>query len=162
MHDHRIPSLNPKYSVLVVSSTKTEDTDTSGRAIINFLESENKQVVNYGISDDDIAEIRSKVREFLAGSDAVITSGGTGISSRDVTIEAVRGISTREIPGFSAVFSFLSYNEIGVSAIMSGSSAFVVDGKPVFCLPGSPKGALLGTREIVVKELDHIIHELNK
>lgn len=162
MHEHRMPSLKPKYSVLVVSSTKTKETDTSGKEIIKFLESEDLEVVNYGISDDDANEIKGKVTDFLTNSDAVIISGGTGISSRDVTIEAVRSISEKEIHGFSTIFSLLSFNEIGVSAIMSGSSAYVVGGKPVFCLPGSPKGALLGTKEIVVKEIDHIIHELNK
>jgi molybdenum cofactor biosynthesis protein B len=91
-----------------------------------------------------------------------VISGGTGLTKNDVTIEAISSISEFEITAFSTIFSLLSYEEIGTSAIMSRSSAFVVDRKPVFCLPGSPKAAELGVKKIVLEQIDHIHHELNR
>ena len=162
MHEHRIPGLKPSFSVLVTSSTRDRETDTSGQPLVGLLKEKGYDVAAYDVVDDDADLIRAKVEEFLMKSDALVISGGTGISGRDVTVQAVRSISSKEIGGFAAVFSMLSFNEIGTSAIMSSASAYVVSNKPVFCLPGSPSGARTGVEKIIIPEIDHIIHALNK
>lgn len=162
MHDHRIPGLKPSFSILVASSTRKKETDTSGQLLTELIMERGYGVISYEVVTDDPELIKGKVMEFLETSDAVIISGGTGISSRDFTVQAVRSISSKEIAGFSTVFSMVSFDEIGPSAIMSSASAFVVSGKPVFCLPGSPSGAKTGVEKIILPEIDHIIHELNR
>lgn len=162
MHEHRIPGLKPVFSILVASSTRSKGNDSSGDAIRTILESEGYEVSGYDVVTDDTDAIKKRAEELLSASDALIISGGTGISARDVTIHSIRDAASKEIPGFAHVFSLMSFQEIGTSAIMSGSSAFVVGKKPVFCLPGSPAGARLGVEKIILPEIDHIVYELNK
>lgn len=162
MHEHRMPGFKPSFSVLVASSTRTKEDDTSGGPVIELLRSKGYGVAGYEVINDDASLIAEKTKKLLEESDALIISGGTGISKRDFTIDAVRSVSRKEIKGFSSVFSLLSFQEIGTSAIMSSASAFVVDGKPVFCLPGSPSGLMMGVVKIILPEIDHIIHELQK
>lgn len=162
MHDHRIPGLKPVFSVLVASSTRSKGNDASGEAIITILESEGYSVSGYEVVTDEVEAIKKKAEELLSSSDALVISGGTGISDRDVTIPSIREMSSKEISGFAHIFSMMSFQEIGTSAIMSSSSAFVVGKKPVFCLPGSPDGARLGVEKVILPEIDHVVHELNK
>lgn len=162
MHEHRIPGLMPKFSILVASSSRNIETDTAGGPLIEFLQSRKYEVTGYDVVNDDPDMIREKAEELLKKSEVLVISGGTGISGRDFTVHAIRSISSKEITGFSTVFSMLSYEEIGTSAIMSGATAFVVGNKPVFCLPGSPSGTMMGVERIILPEIDHIIHELNK
>lgn len=162
MHEHRIPGFKPRFSVLVASSSRKKSTDTSGQPLVDFLRGRGYEVAGYDVVTDDPETIKSRVKDFLENSDAVIISGGTGISSRDFTVQAVRSIASKEITGFSTVFSMISYEEIGTSAIMSSASAFVVSNKPVFCLPGSPSGAMTGVEKIILPEIDHMVHELSK
>ncbi|MEM3675915.1 MAG: molybdopterin-binding protein, partial [Thermoplasmataceae archaeon] len=117
-------------------------------------------VLHYAVVKDSIEEIQSTVKAFLSDSDCVIISGGTGITRNDVTVDAVRKIADFEITGFSVVFTIKSFNEVGTSALLSRATAFAVGRKPVFCLPGSPRAAVMGTEEIIIPEIDHIIHEL--
>ncbi|HKJ96571.1 MAG TPA: molybdenum cofactor synthesis domain-containing protein, partial [Thermoplasmataceae archaeon] len=144
MHEHRIPGLKPRFAVLVTSTTRSRETDTSGQPLMEFLKGKGYKVSAYDVITDDPDAIKAKARELLEKSDALVISGGTGISASDFTVQAIRGISSREIDGFSNIFSMLSFEEIGTSAIMSSASAFVVSNKPVFCLPGSPSGARMG------------------
>ncbi len=162
MHEHRMPGFRPVFSVLVASSTRKKGDDDSGSSIIEVLKNNGNSVSGYEVVTDDVETIRESVKRLLGKSDALVISGGTGLSARDFTIEAVRGIATKEITGFSHVFAMISYHEIGTSAIMSNASAFVVDSKPVFCLPGSPSGARTGVEKLILPEIDHIVHELNK
>ncbi|MCL4335661.1 MAG: molybdenum cofactor biosynthesis protein MoaB [Candidatus Thermoplasmatota archaeon] len=162
MHDHRIEDFHAKFGVLVCSSTRSMENDESGTAIIKLLEKNGHEVSNYEIVKDDEAEIIKMVLKFINDADAVVISGGTGITLRDVTVEAVARIAEYEMKSFSTIFSMLSFKEIGSSAMLSRASAFVVHRKPVFCLPGNPDGASLGIEELILKEIDHIHHELNR
>ncbi len=141
--EHRISNARFSFGVITASSTRTKETDTSGHRVQEILKAAGHSVGYYEVVKDDIEAIRASVLQaIIGGADAVIvTGGGTGITSRDVTIEAVSGISRRELTGFAHVFAILSYSRIGTSAALSRSTAFDVAGKPVFCLPG-PLGGL--------------------
>lgn len=162
MHEHRIAGFRAKFSVLVCSSTRDPSTDEAGSRILSILREKGHEITHYGVVKDDPDAIRKNVLEFLEDSDAVILSGGTGITRHDVTVDTVSSIAEFEMAGFGHVFSLLSYNEIGTGAVMSRATAFVVKRKPVFCLPGSPAGAELGVKGIILEQIDHIQHELGR
>lgn len=162
MHEHRIEGFKARFGVLVCSSTRDRKTDEAGSRIMVLLKDRGHEVTRYEVVKDDVAAIQRNVKEFLDGADAVVISGGTGITSHDVTVEAVSSMAQYEMKGFAHVFALLSYNDIGSSAVLSRASAWIVDRKPVFCLPGSPKGAELGISGIILEQIDHIHHELNR
>lgn len=162
MHEHRIDNFKGKFGVMVCSSTRDVNSDEAGSKIISLLKGAGHQISRYEVIKDDANIIRRNVVEFLQDSDALIISGGTGITSNDVTVDAVSTLAEYELKGFGHVFALLSFNEIGTSAVLSRASAFIVLRKPVFCIPGSPKGAELGVNRIILKEIDHIHHELNR
>jgi molybdenum cofactor biosynthesis protein B len=161
-HDHRISGFIASFHVITCSSTRTMDNDDSGRGIVNAIREKGHRVSGYQIVDDNVDDIKRAVMAGLESSDAVIITGGTGITSRDVTIEAVRSIADFEMTGFSHVFALISFQRIGASAIMSRSTAFIVGRKPVFCLPGSPAGSMLAVSELILDQIDHIHHELGR
>ncbi len=160
--DHRIANFSAKFAVITCSSTRKPENDVSGNGIVAEVTKAGHSVPVYAVVNDDVAEIRHAIKEALKKCDAAIITGGTGITSRDVTLEAVSPIAEYEMSGFGHLFSQISFREIGTSAVMSRSTAYIVDRKPVFCLPGSPAGSLLGVREIILKQIDHIIHELRR
>ncbi|WP_174729498.1 MogA/MoaB family molybdenum cofactor biosynthesis protein [Mesobacillus harenae] len=151
--------------VITVSDTRNENTDKSGRLIIQLLEEAGHTVNAYSIVKDDAEAIRTSV---LQGSenpeiDAVVTNGGTGIAKRDVTIETVQGLFEKEITGFGELFRILSYQEdIGSAAILSRAAAGVINDKAVFCTPGSTGAVKLAMNKLILPELGHVIQELKK
>lgn len=161
-HDHRIKDFHANFSIITCSSTRTKENDDSGRSIVEAVTKAGHIVLNYHVINDDLNVIRKTVEMLIERSDAIIITGGTGITSRDVTIEAVSSIAEYEMTGFSSVFSIISFREIGTSAIMSRATAFIVKRKPVFCLPGSVSGALLAVESIILQQIDHIHHELQR
>ena len=162
MHHHEVEKFTGKFGVITCSSSRTEDEDESGKTIMELLENAGHEVVSYDVIMDDRDLIREKVQKFLEECDAIIISGGTGITRYDVTVQAVSSLAEYEMTGFGHVFASLSYQEIGTDAALSRSTAYVVDRKPVFCLPGSPAGARLGVADIILKQISHIHHELNR
>ena len=162
MHEHHLKGLKVKFSLLVASSTRTALNDDSGRAMKEIVERYNHEVVNYQVVPDSEASIQEAVMSFLKDSDCVVISGGTGITRNDVTVEAVRNISDFEISGFNIIFMIKSYQQVGTASMLSRASAFSVGRKPVFCLPGSPRAAVMGLEEIIIPEIDHVIHELGR
>jgi len=162
MESHRDREFRARFSIITCSSSRTEENDNSGRVMKELLSKTKHSLVNYAVVADDEHAITDCIRRFLPNSDAIVISGGTGITKNDVTIRAVSSISEFEISAFSTIFSLMSFEQIGSSAVLSRSSAFVVDRKPVFCLPGSPKAAELGMKRIILEQIDHIHHELNR
>ncbi len=162
MHHHETKNFAGKFGVITCSSTRTQEDDDSGKTIMELLENAGHEVVSYEVIKDDEKLIRKTVLDFLEDSDAVIVSGGTGITKHDLTIQAVSSISEYEMTGFGHLFATLSYQEIGTNAALSRATAFVVQRKPVFCLPGSPAGANLGVSRIILEQISHIHHELNR
>jgi len=133
--------------------------DLSGDIIVQILRENGHRVTLRKIVTDDRETIQKTVMRALRSRkvDAIIISGGTGISPRDVTIEAVRPLLEKELPGFGEIFRLLSYQKIGSAAILTRSIAGVSGGKAIFCLPGSPQSASLALKEIILPEVGHIV-----
>jgi len=155
-----------RTAVVTVSDTRTKETDKGGRKVLEYLSGTNVEVdaADYIIVTDDMEEISRTVEGLAAkGIDAIITTGGTGIAARDVTIEAVRPLFDKEIEGFGEIFRMLSFTEdIGSRSILSRAAAGAVGRTVVFTLPGSTGAVTLAMERLVVPELNHCVHELHK
>ncbi|RFU65999.1 MogA/MoaB family molybdenum cofactor biosynthesis protein [Peribacillus glennii] len=158
----------PKYiccKVITVSDTRTRDTDKSGKQMIDLLEANGHLVREYQIVKDECEEIRNAI---LSGAenpriDIILTNGGTGIARRDVTIETVKDVIEKEIPGFGELFRMLSYKEdIGSAAILSRAIAGVVQDTAVFSMPGSTGAVRLAMDKLILPEMGHVVRELKK
>lgn len=153
-------------AVITVSDTRTADDDKGGYLIQQYLKEINAVVSldNYHIVKDDITEIKHTVAEKLDKTiDAIITTGGTGIAKRDVTIEAVTPFFDKEIEGFGEIFRMLSYTEdIGSRSVLSRAVAGTADDKIIISLPGSTGAIKLAMEKLVLPELNHLVYELNK
>lgn len=143
-------------AVLTVSDTRTPETDTSGALIAEKLRAAGHNVVAHVILPDDVERLRAQVRAWIADPNvhAVICTGGTGLTKRDVTPEAVTPLITKPIPGFGELFRMLSYQEIGSSTIESRALGGVAGDTLVFCLPGSTGACRLGMDKIILEQLD--------
>jgi molybdenum cofactor biosynthesis protein B len=161
-HAHSLTSV--RCAVLTVSDTRSLEEDTSGKAIIEILSEGGHAPVHVGIVRDDLHTIRSKVWDLLQDDayQAIIVDGGTGVSDRDVTIEAVEPLIEKSLTGFGELFRNLSYEEIGSGAFMSRALAGIVNGKAVFCIPGSEKACRLAVSKLIAPELGHVIWEVNR
>ncbi|MCC4722649.1 molybdenum cofactor biosynthesis protein B [Salinicoccus sp. RF5] len=155
-----------KVGVITISDTRTKDTDKGGMKVIQHLEALNTVIGegDYMIVKDDAHEIREAIGQMVeSGLDAVITTGGTGIARRDVTIEALRPLFDKEIEGFGEIFRMLSFTEdIGSRSILSRAVAGTMGRTVIFALPGSTGAVTLGMERLIVPELNHFVHELNK
>ena len=152
-----------KFAVVTVSDTASrgEKEDKSGRFLIEELEKAGHEKVYYTVVPDEKMEIvGAVVNAFRAGADVLVTSGGTGVAPRDVTIESVRPLFDKELTGFGEIFRLLSYEEIGTAAVMSRATAGVIKSSgrvmAVFCLPGSLGAARTGIK-IILNEAGHVL-----
>ncbi|MBF0774688.1 molybdenum cofactor biosynthesis protein MoaB [Staphylococcus sciuri] len=153
-------------AVLTVSDTRTKETDKGGQLVQQYLKDLNVEIRegHYQIVKDDVTEIQTQVNEWLNNDvDAIITTGGTGISQRDVTIEAIKPLLDKEIEGFGEIFRYLSYTEdVGTRAILSRAIAGTVGHQVIISIPGSTGAVKLAMEKLITKELNHLVHELNK
>lgn len=148
-----------------MSDTRTEDNDTAGALIEHFAELAGLAVDGRGWVADDTVEIRNVITALLAQPeiDAVITTGGTGIAARDVTIEAIQPLLSKELDGFGELFRYLSFTEdVGTKAMLSRAAAGTAQGKVVFILPGSRGAVRLAMERLIIPEIRHIVAELRK
>jgi len=145
-----------RIAVLTVSDTRTVETDTSGRMAADLLKAAGHEVAAHRIVKDDIAAVREQFQAWIADDniDVIIATGGTGITPRDITPEALEPLVSKPIPGFGELFRYLSYLEIGTSAMHSGAGAGLSTKAYVFFLPGSTKEVRLGVEKIIVPQLD--------
>ena len=150
--------------VLTVSDTRTPDTDTSGRAIADLLDGAGHIVVGRAIVRDDLDLVRDAIRRQLANPDvqAIITTGGTGISSRDSTYEAVASMLEKRLDGFGELFRMLSYDQVGPAAMMSRACAGLAAGRIVVSLPGSEAAVRLAMERLLIPELSHLVQQASK
>ena len=150
--------------VLTVSDTRTVDTDSSGRAIREFLERAGHQVTGYAIVRDEPHLVTASVSQWLTDPDTrvIITTGGTGITTRDGTFEAVDALFEKRLDGFGELFRMLSFDEIGAAAMMSRASAGTVGAKAIFVLPGSEHAVRLAMSRLIIPELGHVAQQLQK
>ena len=150
--------------VLTVSDTRTPETDTSGRAIRELLEAAGHVVVGHAIVRDEPRDVGERVAAALADerTEVVITTGGTGITSRDGTFEAVDRLFEKRLDGFGELFRMLSFDEIGAAAMMSRATAGTARGKAIFVLPGSQNAVRLAMTRLIVPELPHVVQQLRR
>ena len=150
--------------VLTISDTRTPETDTGGRVVRDLLARAGHTLVGSAITKDEPADVQRIVREQCANPavQALILSGGTGITSRDSTFEAVQALLDKHLPGFGELFRMLSYQEIGPAAMLSRAHAGVRGGRIVVSLPGSPNACRLALEKLVLPELGHLVREANR
>jgi molybdopterin adenylyltransferase len=150
--------------VLTISDSKTVETDSSGALIRELLLGGGHRVAGAAIVRDDPAQVQQVVCEQCdnGGVQAVILTGGTGITSRDTTFEAVDALLDKRLPGFGELFRMLSYQEIGAAAMLSRAQAGIRNGCIVVSLPGSPNACRLALEKLLVPELGHLVREVNR
>jgi molybdenum cofactor biosynthesis protein B len=150
--------------VLTISDTKTPDTDTSGTLIRELLLAAGHRVVASAIVRDEPAEVARLVREACTRHDvqAVLLTGGTGITSRDSTYEAIEALLDKRLPGFGELFRMLSYQEIGAAALLSRAQMGIHARRIVVSMPGSPNACRLALEKLVIPELPHLIREVSR
>jgi molybdenum cofactor biosynthesis protein B len=144
-------------AVLTVSDTRTEETDTSGKTLVERLTKAGHRLAEKAITPDDIYKIRAKVSEWIARDDvnAIVTTGGTGVTGRDGTPEAIQPLLDKEIEGFGELFRTVSYEDIKTSTIQSRALAGVANATYVFCLPGSSGACRTGWDRLIEAQLDY-------
>ena len=154
--DQRKSFIPVRIALLTVSDTRSLKDDKSGSVLAERIEISGHQVVSRKLIRDDRQEIRSQLEKWVKSEtvDVIISTGGTGLTGRDVTVEAHRDIYEKEIDAFSIVFAIVSMKKIGTAAIQSRSTAGVAGGKYLFALPGSPGACKDAWDEILVKQLD--------
>ncbi|MEX2948574.1 MogA/MoaB family molybdenum cofactor biosynthesis protein [Staphylococcus warneri] len=167
MHTNVKLDRNIEVAVLTVSDTRNYETDKGGQLIQTLLKDENVNIKreNYQIVKDDQEAIHSQLQTWLQQKniDVIITTGGTGIAQRDVTIEVVRPLLDKEIEGFGELFRYLSYTEdVGTRSLLSRAVAGTHDEALIFALPGSTGAIKLAINKLIKPELNHLIHELTK
>lgn len=156
-HTHATKSFQPlNIAVMTVSDTRTEADDKSGKLLIERLTSGGHRLAEKAIVPDDIYKMRATVSRWIADDfvQAIITTGGTGLTGRDSTPEAMSALFDKTIDGFGELFRWLSREEIGTSTIQSRALAGLANGTPIFCLPGSSGACATGWDRIISHQLD--------
>ena len=151
-----------RYFVLTISDTRTPATDTSGDAIVSLLEAGGHELTGRQIVKDDADAVRQVVLSQQAAADVIITTGGTGITSRDSTYEALVGLLDKRLDGFGELFRMLSYPEIGAAAMLTRACAGTLGRTAIFALPGSEHAVRLGISKLILPELGHVVRELRR
>ena len=156
--------LSVRCFILTVSDTRTDATDTSGRVIAELLTAAGHVVAGRTIVKDEADLVRGTLERRLASSDvqAIITTGGTGITSRDSTYEVVSGLLQKRLDGFGELFRMLSFERIGPAAMMSRACAGLTAGRIVVSLPGSEAAVRLAMERLVIPELGHMVQQAGR
>ena len=150
--------------VLTISDSKTPETDTSGALIRELVSAAGHRVTGHAIVKDEPEQVAAVIRSGCAAPsvEAFILTGGTGITSRDSTYEAIEALLDKRLAGFGELFRMLSYQEVGAAAMMSRAQAGVVQGRLVFSLPGSPHACRLALEKLIIPEMGHLLREVNR
>lgn len=160
-----------KCAILTISTSKywkrergeIEIGDLSGERAKELVSKQGHEVVYYEVLPDEEGKIYEGVlRALKTDADFIITSGGTGLTQTDVTIEVISPLIKKVIPGFGELFRLKSYEEIGTAAVLSRALAGVIDQKVIFCLPGSPEAVRLALEEIIIPEIAHIMKHVRE
>ncbi len=147
--------------VLTISDTRTADNDTGGDTIATALQAAGHVIAGRAIVKDDPPAVQQAVRS-ASDADVVITTGGTGISSRDGTYEALTVLFDKRLDGFGELFRMLSYQDVGSAAMMSRACAGTIGRTAVFALPGSPQAVRLAVDKLILPEIGHVVRELRR
>jgi len=145
-----------RIAVLTISDTRDEESDTSGQVLVERLTLAGHELAGRAVVKDDVEQIRAQVLGWARGGgvDAIVTTGGTGITGRDVTPEAIEPLFEKRLEGFSVIFHLVSYQSVGLSTLQSRALAGLVQGVFVFCLPGSNGAVRDGWDKVIAPQLD--------
>jgi molybdenum cofactor biosynthesis protein B len=164
-HEHKhLSPCKVSCAVIVVSDSRTAETDESGKLITGLLENDGHTVTSFSILRNDAEALSGKIKCILAGEkpDAIITSGGTGASRMDLTIETILPLLDKKLDGFGELFRHLTYQEIGTGSVLSRAMTGVIHGKIVICLPGSLEATRLAMEKIILPEIGHMVREASR
>ncbi|MGD0249890.1 MAG: MogA/MoaB family molybdenum cofactor biosynthesis protein [Thermoplasmata archaeon] len=152
------------FVILSVSDTHTESDDPSGHLARDLVTQGGHKVLRYALVANSIADVREKLEPWLAEPtvEAAITVGGTGVSSRDLTVNALETMGGRKLEGFGELYRSLSFGEVGPLALISRASLFVLRGKPVFVLPGSERAVRTAIEKLILPATIHLVEELER
>ena len=148
-------------AVITVSDTRTLETDRGGQTIVDLLTEGNHEIVSRDIVADEPTQITVTIRN-RAAAEAILITGGTGISRRDQTYEAIVGLLDKEIPGYGELFRMLSYKEIGAAAMLSRATGGIMGQTVLLTMPGSTAAVRLAMQKLILPELAHLVFEANK
>lgn len=162
-HKHHAPK-SIGCMVITCSDTRTPETDSSGQLIQKLLKEQGHSIAAYHLVKDDPSEIKTRIAQGVLNDavQAIIINGGTGISRRDSTFEAVDAMLEKRLDGFGEIFRFLTYQDIGSPAIMSRATAGIIKGRVIFSTPGSENAVRLAMEKLILPELGHLVKELTK
>ncbi|MDE2826974.1 MAG: molybdenum cofactor biosynthesis protein MoaB [Bacteroidota bacterium] len=160
-HESHAPTVL-RFALITVSDTRTKTTDVSGLHMANLITDNGHEIVSQSIIPDEPARITKVIRAQSGSADVLCLSGGTGISRRDQTYEAVSALLDKTLPGFGELFRMLSWQQVGSKAMLSRAIAGICGSLVVFALPGSPKAVVLAMEKLILPEARHIVSELRK
>ena len=148
--------------MLTISDSRTSENDVSGDTIVGLLASAGHVIMGRALVKDDPQAVRHAVSANAPGADVVITTGGTGVTSRDSTYEAINALLEKQLDGFGELFRMLSYQEIGSAAMLTRACAGSIGRTAVFALPGSQHAVTLGMTRLILPEIGHVVRELRR
>lgn len=162
-HKHHVP-VSVNCAVVIISGSRTEQTDESGKYIVSRLKECGNNVTAYSIIQNDASAILDTIdKVFKDGlTQAIVTSGGTGASHMDITIETISPLLSKKMDGFGELFRNLTYQEIGTGSILSRAMAGIIEGKVIISLPGSLEAVKLAMENIIIPELSHLVREASR
>lgn len=164
-HEHKAHAPSSVGCMIITcSDTRTSETDTSGQLIRKLLEEQGHTIATYHVVKDEPGQILFRIGQGLATDavQAIILNGGTGISQRDSTFEAVDEMLEKRLDGFGEIFRYLTHQEIGSPAIMSRATAGIINGRVLFSIPGSENAVRLAMEKLILPELGHLVQQLSK
>jgi molybdenum cofactor biosynthesis protein B len=162
---HHLGSSRPiGFAILSVSDTHTLEDDISGQLARDLVLKASHKVVHYDLVANSVADVRDKLDPYLGEIpvEAAITIGGTGVSSRDLTVNALEAMGGRRLDGFGELYRSLSFQEVGPLAMMSRAGLFLVRDKPVFALPGSERAVRTALEQLILPAVEHLVEELER
>ena len=152
------------WAIVSVSDTHTEEDDLSGQLVRSLLTKAGHTVVHYTLVANSVADVREALDPFLKDRavEAAVTVGGTGVSSRDLSVNALEAMAGRLLPGFGELYRSISFGEVGPLAMMSRAGLYLVAGKPVFALPGSERAVRTAFERLILPGVQHLVEELER
>lgn len=165
-HHHRLASRQGPIAIAIVtvSDSRTPETDTNGEYLRAEIEARGHTLSGYRVLRDEAEMVKAALSDFAGDgtTQLVVLNGGTGISRRDTTYDAVQPLLEREIPGFGELFRMLSYEQVGSAAMLSRATAGVYRGVLIFSIPGSPAAVRLAWERLIAPEMEHLVWELGR
>ena len=162
MNQNHIRIIQISAAIITVSSTRKQENDFSGATISTLLTAAGILVSHNAIVPDRIESIRNELYIAMKTANCIIINGGTGLTHDDCTIEAISPLLEKKIDGFGEFFRMKSLQEIGTGSMLSRAIAGIIDGKVIFCIPGSTPAVTLATKELILPELTHILSHANR